>query len=100
MQFIFHLLALIATTPTEKAELAVGKIVIKWVKWGIAYFSTDEGKSDISALVELGKDLGATVTVDATTTAVSLPATAAHAATVYTGSTRDGVGGHLMPADM
>jgi hypothetical protein len=94
--FVLHLLSLIAETPTEKATLAVGGITIKWIKWGITYFGTTEGKSDIAALVALATDLGASV---AASRDVSLPATASHPATTYT-STRDGVGGHLMPAGM
>lgn len=98
MNFLLHLLSLFATTPTEKAELAVGKIVIKWVNWGMTYFASADGKSDIAAMVELAKDFGASTSPDNTT--VSLPATATHPAATYAGSTRDGIGGHLMPPGM
>lgn len=97
MQFLLHLLSLFAVTPTEKAELAVGKIVIKWVNWGMAYFSTIQGKDDIAEMVELATDFGAKI---APAGEVTLPATATHPATTYTQSTRDGIGGHLMPPGM
>jgi hypothetical protein len=84
MQFILHLLSLFAVTPTEKAELAVGKIAIKWVQMGMAYFDTNEGKQDISAMVTLAKDIGASVSPDNST--VTLPATATHPETTYAGA--------------
>lgn len=84
MNFLLHLLSLFATTPTEKAELAVGKIVIKWVNWGVTYFGSADGKSDIAAMVELAKDIGASVSPDGVT--VTLPATATHPQTTYAGA--------------
>lgn len=84
MQFLLHLLSLFATTPTEKAELAVGKIVIKWVQFGMTYFATADGKSDIAAMVELAKDLGASISPDGVT--VTLPATSTHQQTTYAGA--------------
>jgi hypothetical protein len=84
MNFLLHLLSLFATTPTEKAELAVGRVVIKWVNWGVAYFATAEGKSDITSMVELAKDFGASASPDNTT--ITLPATATHPATTYAGA--------------
>jgi hypothetical protein len=84
MDFLLHLLSLFATTPTEKAELAVGKIVIKWVNWGMTYFATTEGKSDIAAMVDLAKDFGASASPDNTT--ITLPETKTHPAATYAGA--------------
>lgn len=98
MNFLLHLLSLFAETPTEKAELAVGRIAVKWLNSGMAYFGSIEGKQDIGAMIELAKDFGASTSPDNTT--VSLPATATHPAATYAGSTRDGIGGHLMPPGM
>lgn len=86
MEFLLHLLELVATTPTEKAELAVGRVVIKWVKWGLAYFESLEGQSDVSAIVELARDFGATLSVKAEIPHVTLPATATRVETSYAGS--------------
>lgn len=97
LQFVMHVLSLIATTPTEKAELAVGKVVIKYAQRGMVYFATPEGKADFAAFVDLAKDFGATESGGS----VTLPATASHPQTVYVSAgSRDGVGGHLMPAGM
>jgi len=97
LQLLLHVLSLIATTPTEKAELAVGRIVIKYAQRGAAYYATPEGEADFASFVALAKDFGATETGGGLT----LPATASHPQTVYLGAgSRDGVGGHLMPAGM
>jgi len=85
MNFLLHLLSLLADTPTEKAELAVGRIVIKWVQRGMTYFHTPEGQGDIDAAIELAKDLGATTTIGPSAT-VTLPATSTHPQTTYAGS--------------
>lgn len=95
MSFLLHLLSIFATTPTEKAELAVGKIVIKWAQRGLLYFEGDEGKQDIAVCVELAKDLGAT----GDTAVVTLPATATHPETTYVGGRPSGTnrGGLMLP---
>jgi hypothetical protein len=99
IQFILHVLSLIATSPTEKAELAVGRIVIKYAQRGMLYAATSEGKSDIATFVELAKDFGATelpATANPDATSITLPATPDHPKATYAYSTRDGIGGHLM----
>jgi hypothetical protein len=98
MNFLLHLLSLFATTPTEKAEIAVGRVVIKWVNWGVTYFGSVSGKQDIAAMVELAKDFGALQSPAGTT--ITLPSTKTHPETTYAYSTRDGIGGHLMPPGM
>lgn len=85
MNFFLHLLSLFADTPTEKAELAVGKVVLKWVQRGMTYAHTPEGQGDIDALVELAKDFGATLTPGPSAT-VTLPATPTHPQATYAGS--------------
>lgn len=97
MDFLFHLLEFIATTPTEKAELAVGKVVLKWVKWGLAYYASPEGKADAAVILTLATDLEGAVHVPGPfTSTITLPKTASRPETTYSYSTRDGIGGHLM----
>lgn len=86
MNFLLHLLSIFADTPTEKAELAVGKVVLKWIQRGMAYAHTPEGQGDIDALVELAKDFGATIAPPGSDKTITLPATPTHPQTTYAGS--------------